>query len=113
MGNTQLAPGANVAALRKTRGWSQAHPARKAAVSVSLLSWIKIERALTPAVAAAIGRALGLSMVEVLGRAPVAQGDEARLAALRSAIRDFGIPGKQRSDPQLLKLSKLSGITWA
>ncbi|MFI1254182.1 helix-turn-helix domain-containing protein [Streptomyces netropsis] len=97
MGNTPLAPGANVAALRKARGWSQAHLARKAAVSVSLLSKIEVgDRALTPAVAAAVGRALGLSMDEVLGRAPVAQGDEARLAALRSAIRDFDIPGKQR-----------------
>ncbi|MFI6688295.1 helix-turn-helix domain-containing protein [Streptomyces sp. NPDC050485] len=72
---------------------SQANLARKAAVSVSLLSKIEVgDRALTPAVAAAIGKALGVSMAEVLGRAPVALNDEERLSALRSAMRDFDLP---------------------
>ncbi|MBB5116797.1 hypothetical protein AF335_30105 [Streptomyces eurocidicus] len=99
MGTTQLAPGANVAALRKGRGWSQAYLARKAAVSVSLLSKIEVgDRALTPAVAATLGRAMSLTMAEVLGRAPVAQDDEARLSELRSAIRDYDLPGQQRME---------------
>ncbi|MGW2866354.1 helix-turn-helix domain-containing protein [Streptomyces sp. NPDC001205] len=97
MGTTdELAPGANVAVLRKARGMSQANLARKAAVSVSLLSKIEVgDRALTPAVAAAIGTALGVSMAEVLGRAPVTPDDEQRLAALRSAIRDYDLPTAQ------------------
>jgi transcriptional regulator with XRE-family HTH domain len=94
MGTTELAPGANVAVLRKARGMSQANLARKAAVSVSLLSKIEVgDRALTPAVAATIGKALGVSMAEVLGRASVALDDEERLSALRSAMRDFDLPG--------------------
>ncbi|MFE9555440.1 helix-turn-helix domain-containing protein [Streptomyces sp. NPDC006703] len=93
MGTTELAPGANVALLRKARGMSQANLARKAAVSISLLSKVEVgDRALTPAVAAAIGKALGVSMAEVLGRAPVALDDEQRLAELRSAIRDYDLP---------------------
>lgn len=96
MGTTQLAPGANLAALRKERGWSQAQLARSATVSVSLLSKIEIgDRALTPAVAAALGKAMGLTMAEVLGRASVTQTDGVRLAELRSAIRDYDLPSNQ------------------
>ncbi len=96
MSTSQLAPGANVAALRKARGWSQAQLARNSAVSLSLLSKIEVgDRALTPAVATALGRAMGLTMAEVLGRAPVAYDDESRLAELRSAIRDYDLPGKR------------------
>lgn len=90
---TSLAPGANVAALRNIRGLSQAALARKASVSVSLLSKIEVgDRTLTPATAAALARALGVSMAEVLGQAPVGQSDEAHLANLRSAMRDYDLP---------------------
>ncbi|OKH97758.1 hypothetical protein A6A06_31785 [Streptomyces sp. CB02923] len=90
----ELAPGANLAALRKARGMSQTQLASRASVSVSLLSKIEVgDRALTPAVAAALGKPMGLSMAEVLGRASVSQGDERRLAELRSAIRDYDLPG--------------------
>ncbi|TGB02074.1 helix-turn-helix transcriptional regulator [Streptomyces sp. MZ04] len=93
---TDPAPGANVSALRKTRGWSQSALARRANVSLSQLSKIEVgDRALTPAVAAALGRAFGMTMAEVLGRASVAAADEQRLSALRSAVRDYDMPEHQ------------------
>lgn len=96
MGTTELAPGAHVAVLRKARGWSQATLARRAAVSHSLLSKVEIgDRTLTPDVAAALGRALGLTMDQVLGRTPVGAADELRLAELRAAIRDYDLPRGQ------------------
>ncbi|MDT0549422.1 MULTISPECIES: helix-turn-helix domain-containing protein [Streptomyces] len=96
MSTTELAPGANVAVLRKERGWSQIHTARKAAVSVSLLSKIEVgDRTLTPAVAAALARAFGVTMDEVLGRVPVTQEDQARLSSLRAAIRDYDLPDRR------------------
>jgi transcriptional regulator with XRE-family HTH domain len=96
MSTTELAPGANLAALRKARGWSQAFLARKASVSVSLLSKIEVgDRTLTPAVAAALAKPLGLTMAEVLGRATVEHDSEAHLSALRSAVRDYDLPGGQ------------------
>ncbi|MFH8403572.1 helix-turn-helix domain-containing protein [Streptomyces sp. NPDC018019] len=92
---TELAPGANLAALRKARGMSQTQLAGRANISVSLLSKIEVgDRALTPAVAAALGKPMGLSMAEVLGRASVSQADEQQLAELRSAIRDYDLPGR-------------------
>ncbi|MGW1073035.1 helix-turn-helix domain-containing protein [Streptomyces sp. NPDC002537] len=94
MGTPPPAPGVNVVVLRKARGWSQAKLAKRAVVSVSLLSKIEVgDRALTPAVATALGRAMGLSMAEVLGRAPVAHDAETLLAELRSAMRDYDLPG--------------------
>ncbi|OAR22796.1 hypothetical protein A8W25_24805 [Streptomyces sp. ERV7] len=105
MGNTEteLAPGAHVAVLRKARGWSQAKLARRAAVSVSLLSKIEIgDRALTPAVAAAVGQALGVSMDQVLGRAPITPTDEQHLEALRAAMRDYDLPDRQAVQEDLL-----------
>lgn len=91
---TELAPGANLAALRKARGMSQTQLASRANISVSLLSKIEVgDRALTSAVAAALGKPMGLSMAEVLGRASVSRDDEQRLAELRSAIRDYDLPG--------------------
>ena len=93
---TELAPGANLAALRKAHGLSQALLARQANISLSLLSKIEVgDRTLTPAVAAALGEPLGLSMAEVLGAAAVRPDDEQRLSALRSAIRDYDLPGGQ------------------
>ncbi|MCX5376165.1 helix-turn-helix domain-containing protein [Streptomyces sp. NBC_00091] len=101
MSTTDLAPGANLAALRKAHGLSQGRLARKASVSVSLLSKIEVgDRALTPAVAAAVGKALGITMAEVLGRATVARDDEQRLSALRSAIRDYDLPLRQGVEEQ-------------
>ena len=91
---TELAPGANLAALRKERGLTQSQLARQANISVSLLSKIEVgDRTLTPAVAAALGKPVGLSMAEVLGKASVAQDEEECLSALRSAIRDYDLPG--------------------
>ncbi|WJV51819.1 helix-turn-helix domain-containing protein [Streptomyces flavofungini] len=93
---TDPAPGANVALLRTTRGWSQARLAREAHVSHSLLSKVEVgDRPLTPAVAAALGRALGLSMAEVQGQASVAADDEPLLSELRSAMRDYDLPQGQ------------------
>ncbi len=57
---TELAPGANLAALRKERGLTQRQLARLANISVSLLSKIEVgDRTLTPAVAADSGQAHG------------------------------------------------------
>ncbi|ASQ94161.1 helix-turn-helix transcriptional regulator [Streptomyces sp. 11-1-2] len=101
MSTTELAPGANVAVLRKERGWSQIHTARQATISLSLLSKIEVgDRTLTPAVAAALARAFGVTMDEVLGRIPVAQEDEARLAALRAAIRDYDLPDRRPAEEE-------------
>ncbi|MER5964937.1 helix-turn-helix transcriptional regulator [Streptomyces sp. NPDC002057] len=92
---SDVAPGTNLALLRKERGLSQAQLARTASVSVSLLSKIEVgDRTLTPTVAAAIGRALGLSMAEVQGRTRVDGDDEPRLTALRSAVRDYDLAGR-------------------
>ncbi|MFD4996680.1 helix-turn-helix domain-containing protein [Streptomyces buecherae] len=94
--STDLAPGANLAALRKDRGLSQVQLARKASVSVSLLSKIEVgDRTLTPAIATVLGKAMGLTMAEVLGRAGAAGGEQ-QLTALRAAIRDYDLPGRER-----------------
>ncbi|MEU6996672.1 helix-turn-helix transcriptional regulator [Streptomyces sp. NPDC046465] len=97
MGTTKdLAPGAHVAVLRRAHGWSQVALARRASVSLSLLSKIEVgDRPLTPDVAAALGRALGLSMAEVQGRASVRADDEQLLSALRAAVRDYDLPEHQ------------------
>ncbi|MFK0293298.1 helix-turn-helix domain-containing protein [Streptomyces sp. NPDC090442] len=101
MSTTDLAPGANLAVLRKAHGKSQRRLAKDANVSLSLLSKIEVgDRALTPAVAAAVGKALGVSMAEVLGESSVAQRDEVRLSALRSALRDYDLPGRREVNEQ-------------
>ncbi|MFJ8856639.1 helix-turn-helix domain-containing protein [Streptomyces sp. NPDC102437] len=90
------APGEHVAMLRKARGWTQTQLSDRANVSTSLLSKVEVgDRALTPEVAAALRRAFGLSMAEVLGRASVAADDEQLLAELRSAMRDYDMPDLQ------------------
>jgi transcriptional regulator with XRE-family HTH domain len=87
------APGEHVAMLRKARGWTQTQLSDRANVSTSLLGKIEVgDRALTPEVATALGRAFGTNMAEVLGRASVAADDEQLLAQLRSAMRDYDIP---------------------
>ncbi|MEV6163773.1 helix-turn-helix domain-containing protein [Streptomyces sp. NPDC052052] len=103
---TELAPGANLAALRKERGFTQRQLARRANISVSLLSKIEVgDRTLTPAVAADLGKPMGLSMAEVLGKASVPQDEEERLPALRSAIRDYDLPGRQAVQEDALSAS--------
>ncbi|MFE0421172.1 helix-turn-helix domain-containing protein [Streptomyces sp. NPDC058953] len=95
MSTGEQPPGANVAALRKERGWSQIKLAHKANVSVSLLSKVEVgDRTLTHATAAAVAGALGLSVAEVLGRARVSRDGEESLSALRSALRDYAVPGR-------------------
>ncbi|WP_258527866.1 helix-turn-helix domain-containing protein [Streptomyces sp. NBRC 110611] len=101
---TELAPGANLAVLRKERGLTQNQLARMANVSVSLLSKIEVgDRALTPAVAASLGKPMGLSMAEVLGKTSLARNEEERLSALRSAVRDYDLPGHEEVREDALK----------
>ncbi|SFD56418.1 helix-turn-helix domain-containing protein [Streptomyces aidingensis] len=88
-----LAPGANVARLRKERGWSQAKLARKAGVSLSLLSKVEVgDRTLTPSAAASLGHAMGVSMADILGPAPLTPSDESIMENLRNAMRDYDLP---------------------
>lgn len=96
-------PGRNVAILRKKRDMSQATLARKAGVSVSLLSKIEIgDRTLGQGVAAALAKAMGITLDEVLGRAQVKQDEETGLQELRAAIRRFDIPGEPPDRPETL-----------
>lgn len=108
-------PGRNVAILRKQRDMSQVKLARKAGVSISLLSKIEIgDRTLSQGVAAALARAMGITLDEVLGKAHVQPDDETRLKELRDAIRRFDLPGEPPDDPEglnreLAELIKLRG----
>jgi transcriptional regulator with XRE-family HTH domain len=89
----RLTPGSNVKKLRKDRGLSQFQLARKANISLSLLSKIEVgDRTLTPSTAASIGKAMGVTLAEVQGSAPVAHGEEATLSELREAVRDYDLP---------------------
>lgn len=94
-------PGTNVAVCRKERGLSQVALARRAGVSVSLLSKIEVgDRALTQGIAASLAQAMGLTLDELLGTEPVATTDEASLAALNYAIRRFDIPDDPPAHPE-------------
>lgn len=96
-------PGKNVAVLRKERGMSQAKLARKAGVSVSLLSKIEIgDRALCQGVAAARAQAMGVTLDELLGKVRIKKIDEANLKGLRSAIRRFDLPDEAPDHPEEL-----------
>lgn len=96
-------PGTNVAVLRKERDLSQVALARRAGISVSLLSKVEVgDRALTQGVAASLARAMGLTLDELLGTAPVDRSTEVSLADLNYAIRRFDIPGESPADPELL-----------
>lgn len=96
-------PGRNVAILRKQRDMSQVKLAREAGVSVSLLSKIEVgDRALSQGVAAALARAMGITLDEVLGKACVQQNDEASLKYLRAAIRRFDLPGEAPDDIEVV-----------
>lgn len=94
-------PGTNVAVCRKARGLSQVALARRAGVSVSLLSKIEIgDRAITQGIAASLAQAMGLTLDELLGTEPVAKTDEVSLAALNYAIRRFDIPDAPPLHPE-------------
>ena len=94
-------PGANVAVLRKTRGLSQVALARRAGVSVSLLSKIEVgDRALTQSIAAVLAQAMGLNLDELLGTAAPQRADESSLTALNYAIRRFDIPDGPPPHPE-------------
>lgn len=96
-------PGTNVALLRKQRGMSQVRLAREAGVSVSLLSKIEIgDRTLSQGVAAALARAMGTTLDEVLGTVNIGRDHESTLRDLRSAIRRFELPDGEPVDRQAL-----------
>lgn len=97
-------PGKNVATLRKARGVSQTRLARRAGISLSLLSKVEIgDRALSQAVAASLARALGVTLDELLGRTAVREVDEASLRELRMAMRRFDLPGPAEGDADELR----------
>jgi transcriptional regulator with XRE-family HTH domain len=94
---TELAPGENLAVLRKARGLTQRQLAGKANVSLSLLSKIETgDRTLTPGVAATLGRSMGITMAELMGKVTVADTEMPSLTALRAALRDYDLPGRER-----------------
>ncbi|WEB38785.1 helix-turn-helix domain-containing protein [Streptomyces yunnanensis] len=96
-------PGRNVATLRKERGLSQAQLARMAGVSLSMLSKIEVgDRPLTQGMGAALANAMGITLDEVLGKAPVTSEDN--LKELRSAMRRFDLPGEPPVEAEALKL---------
>lgn len=104
-------PGTNVAVLRKERNLSQTALARRAGISVSLLSKIEVgDRALTQGVAACVARAMGLTLDELLGTAQVKRSDEASLTDLNYAIRRFDIPGAPPAEPKQLLTGELAEV---
>lgn len=111
MSATQVpGPGANVAARRKELGLSQVALARRAGVSVSLLSKVEVgDRALTQGVGAALARAMNLTLDKLLGSAP-----EANLNELNWAIRRFDIPGEPPERPENLQqeVDELNQLRW-
>ncbi len=96
--------GARVAQLRKTRGLTQAALARRAGISVSLLSKIEVgDRTLTPAITVAIARALQMSLDALHGETEIAEDQSELLADLRTAVRRYDIPD-QTSVPEPARL---------
>ncbi|MGH3974346.1 MAG: helix-turn-helix domain-containing protein [Pseudonocardiaceae bacterium] len=90
---TAATGGARVAQLRKARDITQAALARRAGISVSLLSKIEIgDRTLTPGVAAAIARTLQISLGALYGEAEVSADHGVLLKDLRTAVRRYDIP---------------------
>ncbi|MGH3771484.1 MAG: helix-turn-helix domain-containing protein [Pseudonocardiaceae bacterium] len=98
--------GGRVAELRKARGLTQVALARRAGVSLSLLSKIELgDRALTPSVAAGIARALRISLGAFYGEVEVAEDQSVLLAALRTAVRRYDIPDQAPvPDPAQLRV---------
>jgi transcriptional regulator with XRE-family HTH domain len=96
--------GSRVAELRKERGITQTALARRAGISISLLSKIEIgDRALTPAIAAAIARALQISLGALYGEVEVSEDQSVLLEDLRTAVRRYDIPD-QTLTPELAPL---------
>ncbi|MGH3912562.1 MAG: helix-turn-helix domain-containing protein [Pseudonocardiaceae bacterium] len=96
-------PGRNVAILRKQHDMTQAKLAREAGVSVSLLSKIEVgDRALSQGVAAALARAMGITLDEALGKVRAPPNDETKLKDLRATIRRFDLPGEPPDDPTVV-----------
>ncbi|MGH3755401.1 MAG: helix-turn-helix domain-containing protein [Pseudonocardiaceae bacterium] len=90
---TAATGGARVAQLRKARGITQAALARRAGISVSLLSKIEVgDRTLTPGIAAAIARALQISLGALYGEAEVSADQGVLLEDLRTAVRRYDLP---------------------
>ncbi|MFF9434687.1 helix-turn-helix domain-containing protein [Streptomyces sp. NPDC014735] len=112
MSATQVpGPGANVAARRKDLGLSQVALARRAGVSVSLLSKIEVgDRALSQGVGASLAQAMNLTLDELLGSSP-----EKDLGDLNWAIRRFDIPGDPPEHPENLQqeVDELNRLRWS
>jgi len=106
--------GARVAELRKARGITQAALARRAGISVSLLSKIEIgDRTLTPGIAAAIARAMQISLGALYGEAEVSVDQGVLLESLRTAVRRYDIPDQAPApDPARLRADLLQAITF-
>ncbi|MGH3868938.1 MAG: helix-turn-helix domain-containing protein [Pseudonocardiaceae bacterium] len=105
--------GSRIAQLRKERDVTQVALARRAKVSLSLLSKIEVgDRTLTPAVAAAIARALHISLDTLYGEAEVAPEQSTLLADLRTAVRRYDIPDQAPApDPAQLRIDLDQAIT--
>ncbi len=98
--------GTRVAEVRKARGVTQAALARRAGISVSLLSKIEIgDRTLTPGIAAVIARSLQLSLGALYGEAEVSVDQSMLLEDLRTAVRRYDIPDQAPvPDPAQLRI---------
>ncbi|MBV8539422.1 MAG: helix-turn-helix transcriptional regulator [Pseudonocardiales bacterium] len=98
--------GARVVELRKAHGLTQVALARRSGVSSSLLSKIELgDRMLTPANAAAIARALQISLGELYGEADIAEDQSLLLEDLRTAVRRYDIPDQAPMvDPAQLRV---------
>ncbi|MGH3872086.1 MAG: helix-turn-helix domain-containing protein [Pseudonocardiaceae bacterium] len=106
MVTTVATGGARVAELRKARGITQVALARRAGISVSLLSKIEIgDRTLTPGIAAAIARPLQISLGALYGEVEVSADQSMLLENLRTAVRRYDIPDQcPVPDPGQLRL---------
>jgi transcriptional regulator with XRE-family HTH domain len=91
--STTATGGDRVAQLRKARNITQSALARRAGISVSLLSKIEIgDRALTPGIAAALAGALRISLEALYGDTEISMDHSELLEKLRTAIRRCDIP---------------------
>lgn len=99
--------GARVAELRKARGITQTALARRAGISLSLLSKIEVgDRTLTPGIAAVIARALQISLGALYGEAEVSADQSMLLEDLRTAVRRYDVPDQALvSDPAHLHVN--------
>ncbi|MDT0472792.1 helix-turn-helix transcriptional regulator [Streptomyces sp. DSM 41014] len=100
------APGENLAVLRKARELSQTKLARSAGLSVSYLSKLEVgQRPVTPPVAAALSKALHVSVQRIYGTPFLGPSEQADLLTeLRSAVRRYTLPKEDVPDPGALAL---------